>query len=201
MWFATEAGLSRFDGTHFKNFTTADGLPETEILKLYADHYGRVWIAPFKNTICYYLQGKIYTAANDSLLAKVKLSTVITAINGDIEDNIFLATPGYCSYVLQTRKAKFINLDRYGRIFYFASPNFLDRKGLILSTTDSLFILADDHLTGLPFHSEPQPLPLNKTFTTLHAIDGTVKVVECPAEPNSVYFRLNTAKTQFQSIF
>src|SRR5689334_15351130 len=53
IWFATEAGLSRFDGTRFKNFTTADGLPEAEILRLYADDQGRVWIAPFKNTVCY----------------------------------------------------------------------------------------------------------------------------------------------------
>ena len=35
IWFATEAGISRFDGTHFKNFTTTDGLPETEIIKLF----------------------------------------------------------------------------------------------------------------------------------------------------------------------
>src|SRR5215471_357962 len=32
LWFATEAGISRFDGTHFKNFTTEDGLPSAEIL-------------------------------------------------------------------------------------------------------------------------------------------------------------------------
>ena len=29
IWFATEAGISRFDGIHFKNFTTTVGLPET----------------------------------------------------------------------------------------------------------------------------------------------------------------------------
>ena len=33
LWFATETGVSRFDGTNFKNFTTADGLTENEVAK------------------------------------------------------------------------------------------------------------------------------------------------------------------------
>ncbi len=37
LWFATETGVSRFDGTHFKNFTTQDGLPDNEILRLFVD--------------------------------------------------------------------------------------------------------------------------------------------------------------------
>src|SRR5215813_3383542 len=71
IWFATEAGVSRFDGSHFKNFTTADGLPETEIIKLFPDSKGRVWMSPFKNSICYYYEGKIYNQENDSLLKAI----------------------------------------------------------------------------------------------------------------------------------
>src|SRR5882724_10352850 len=44
MWFGTETGLSRFDGTHFRTYTTADGLPDNEILKLFVDSRNRVWI-------------------------------------------------------------------------------------------------------------------------------------------------------------
>ena len=47
MWFATENGLSRFDGKNFKTFTTKDGLPDNEILKLFLDSKGRLWIMPF----------------------------------------------------------------------------------------------------------------------------------------------------------
>ena len=35
MWFATETGVSRFDGVHFKNFTIEDGLPDNEILNFF----------------------------------------------------------------------------------------------------------------------------------------------------------------------
>src|SRR4051812_24689814 len=68
LWFATETGVSRFDGTSFKNFTTAEGLPDNEILKLFADSKGRIWMLPFKNPICYYYKGPIFNAGNDSLL-------------------------------------------------------------------------------------------------------------------------------------
>lgn len=149
IWFATEAGLSRFDGTRFRNYTTADGLPEVEILKLYADHAGRVWIAPFKNTLCYYYQGKIYTAANDPMLRKVKLHTVITYINGDIEDNIFLSSVGHGAYLLKTGKGQesFTDLSAYGRRFWFGYPHFSGYRGLMLTTKeDSLFELVDGRL-------------------------------------------------------
>jgi ligand-binding sensor domain-containing protein len=32
LWFATETGVSRFDGTHFKNFTREDGLPDNDVI-------------------------------------------------------------------------------------------------------------------------------------------------------------------------
>lgn len=75
MWFATENGLSRFDGKNFTTFTTRDGLPDNEVLKLFPDSKGRLWIMPFKPSLCYYYQGKIYNKGNDSLLSKIKLSS------------------------------------------------------------------------------------------------------------------------------
>lgn len=38
------AGLARFDGTGWKNFTTADGLPANHIFMLYLDRQERLWI-------------------------------------------------------------------------------------------------------------------------------------------------------------
>src|ERR1044072_296401 len=74
MWFGTETGLSRFDGTHFKNFTREDGLPDNEIIQLFVDSKGRVWIAPFRKNICYYYKGKFHNQDNDSSLRHIRIT-------------------------------------------------------------------------------------------------------------------------------
>lgn len=73
IWFGTETGLSRFDGTHFKNFTIADGLPNNEVFGLYTDTKNRIWMICFKNAICYYSKGKIHNQQNDTILRKITL--------------------------------------------------------------------------------------------------------------------------------
>jgi hypothetical protein len=89
MWFATETGVSRFDGTTFKNFTTAEGLPDNEILRLFVDNKNRVWMIPFKNAVCYYYKGKIYNAENDSIVRNLKMSDRLLGMSEDGEGNLF----------------------------------------------------------------------------------------------------------------
>src|ERR1700743_2901646 len=72
LWIGTETGVSRFDGTHFQNFTTQDGLPDIEEIQMYGDSKGRVWMAPFRQSICYYYKGKFHNPENDSLLRLIK---------------------------------------------------------------------------------------------------------------------------------
>jgi ligand-binding sensor domain-containing protein len=91
MWFATENGLSRFDGKTFKTFTTKDGLPDNEILKLFVDSRGRVWIMPFRPSVCYYFKGKIYNKENDSLLSKLSFRNYVSEIAEDKSGNLFVA--------------------------------------------------------------------------------------------------------------
>jgi ligand-binding sensor domain-containing protein/signal transduction histidine kinase len=80
IWFATETGVSRFDGTHFKNFTVAEGLPDNEVIGLYVDSRNRVWMQPFSNGICYYLNGTIYNKYNDSILSRLNVTSYVRFI-------------------------------------------------------------------------------------------------------------------------
>ncbi|MGC4101338.1 sensor histidine kinase [Ferruginibacter sp.] len=89
MWFATDNGLSRFDGTHFKNFTVKDGLPDNEVLIVNADSKGRVWIGAFSREICYYFNGKFHNKDNDSLVKKLWSGRNIDGIVED--DDNFIA--------------------------------------------------------------------------------------------------------------
>ena len=113
MWFATEAGVSRFDGTHFRNFSTSDGLPETEVLSLFADSSGRVWMAPFKSTVCYYYNGKIYNPQNDSLLKKINLNYVIYAFAEDHADSSIIMVTSRKIFIVKPATAEVKELDVY----------------------------------------------------------------------------------------
>jgi hypothetical protein len=60
VWFATENGLTRFDGAQFKTLSTTDGLPDNSILRLHGDKKGRVYFSPFTHTPYYYYKGKVH---------------------------------------------------------------------------------------------------------------------------------------------
>jgi len=45
LWAATGAGVSRFDGYGFVNYTTADGLPDPVVNHVFEDSRGRTWLA------------------------------------------------------------------------------------------------------------------------------------------------------------
>ena len=90
IWVGTETGVSRFDGTHFVNFTTANGLPDIEILMLYGDSRGRVWMAPFNHSVCYYYRGKIYNQDNDLQLRKIRVKENILGFAEDSRGDILM---------------------------------------------------------------------------------------------------------------
>src|SRR5688500_15598316 len=54
VWFATDHGVSRFDGYSFKNYSTSDGLVHNTVFGFYEDSYGRVWMRTFNSALCYF---------------------------------------------------------------------------------------------------------------------------------------------------
>lgn len=55
IWFATNQGVSRFDGRSFKNFSKENGLPDNEILRLYLDRHNNMWFISISGipSVCY----------------------------------------------------------------------------------------------------------------------------------------------------
>ncbi|MCX6316583.1 MAG: histidine kinase [Bacteroidetes bacterium] len=92
LWFATENGVSRFDGKNFTNFTTDDGLTDNEVLSIAADSKGRVWMMPFNKTLCYYKDSKVINLTNDSSMKKINFTEYINPIGENKKGDYFFMT-------------------------------------------------------------------------------------------------------------
>lgn len=142
LWFATETGVSRFDGTSFRNFTVEEGLPDNEILRLYVDSKNRVWMIPFNNQVCYYVKGKVYNSENDSLLSKLHIHDNILHVFEDSKGRMYFT--GSNSITL---------LDKDGKVFFKNSVNgkyfFIYALGLDAKDETLGFIAIDSLSTKL----------------------------------------------------
>ncbi len=89
MWFATESGASRFDGTTFQNFTVSDGLSGNDVLRIFQDRQGRIWFMPFNEGVSYYLDGKVHNSTTDPWLKGIKGRNFLLACIDDNRGNVW----------------------------------------------------------------------------------------------------------------
>ena len=77
LWFGTDKGLARFDGSRFRIYGMRDGLPDSEVFNLKEDRDGRLWMFCFRKKPCYRFNGKIITVREDTLLGKIDIFTAL----------------------------------------------------------------------------------------------------------------------------
>ena len=81
LWFATDNGLSRFDGYTFKNYGIKEGLGDPVIFYMQLDSQGRLWMATISGKLFYLDAGHIYAFENNHIITAIKEST-----NAEISD-------------------------------------------------------------------------------------------------------------------
>lgn len=92
MWFATDAGVSKYNGYSFQNFTTKNGLSDNEVFQIFEDSKNRIWFLSFKGKICYWHDGKFYNSNNTSFLKGIDSDSYFTTILEDKKGTIWIGT-------------------------------------------------------------------------------------------------------------
>lgn len=91
LWFATDAGVSRFDGYEFQNFDVSNGLTDNTVFLITEDHRGRIWFGTFNCRLSYYENGHIYPFKyNDQLSQYIQGTLDIKSFFVDKHDNIWM---------------------------------------------------------------------------------------------------------------
>lgn len=72
IWFCTDQGISRYDGSVFQNYSIKDGIPDTEIFRIREDKQQRYWLVCYNRKACYLKHGEIYTSENDALCRQLE---------------------------------------------------------------------------------------------------------------------------------
>ena len=60
IWFATDRGVSRYDGYQFETFGMADGLTDDVVFGFHLDYDNRLWFITYTRGVCYYKNGRIH---------------------------------------------------------------------------------------------------------------------------------------------
>lgn len=68
LWFTSDAGVVKFDGTNFTSYRKKDGLSSNDIVRIKEDKKGRIWFFNYNATVNYFFNNKIYNSLNSPFL-------------------------------------------------------------------------------------------------------------------------------------
>lgn len=105
VWFATRAGVSRFDGLEFKNYTRQNGLPDDLIRHIALDFNGTLW-AGTDQGLAYFEAGSFHVPTDVPALASLSVRSITPIKSG----GLWVATYEGL-YLYESGQLKHYNLD------------------------------------------------------------------------------------------
>lgn len=102
IWFATDNGVTRYDGFEFENFTTSDGLAFNSTLALYEDYLGRIWFLSYSGKLSYFEEDRILEYECNDLILHHFLNQYIDMIHLDSAGGLWMASRAGGVYMIDS---------------------------------------------------------------------------------------------------
>lgn len=179
LWICQNHGLSRFDGTHFTNFTVDDGLPDNDVVCVTEDTKGTIWAQPFQREAAFLKKGAF------------RFQNVNTIIHPDTVKKdqfyrVFALKNGKVGLVTESGVIRILGNDRWISSYYLNTPLlyfniFLyepeDGKIILLSSQNQFIIdLSKKTLQRKPFYRFVR-IDYNNEWICFQNIDNSSSVL------------------------
>ena len=177
VWFATDKGLSRYNGYEFENFTTKDGLPGNTVLGFYPQEDGRIFCLEFHSKTLFYFhevfEGFTLYVHNNKLRETMPSNAVVKSIT--IDQNGTLTLGGYAmnGFIKITTNGKVIKEYDKDLIPEISYPNRKPHLKLGVLTKSKAFgglffdYDSDENLLAIPIEN-PLSSRINVTYLNEH---------------------------------
>ena len=191
VWFATDAGISKFDGYTFKNFSTDDGMPDNTVLNICTDKNERLWFITYTGHFGYLQNDSVFKLEGSNFMSKQKKSIEI-----------------YSSLAVDAKGTLWIGAN-YGKGFYKITPPYAEKNVSLIEPLHScsyVSFIEDDKIiyggcsdkTTNKFDGRAVWLyskeSLSKSLETKNEIEDGIK---CFLHPKG-YLTCASAKKQFR---
>jgi hypothetical protein len=103
IWFATDVGVVRYDGTTFTNFRKNDGLSSNEVIRIKEDSSGRIWFFNLNSKLNYYWHNQIFNSENAPFLDSVKNKIFFIDFFQDKNNTIYFYNRNFEIYSLNSK--------------------------------------------------------------------------------------------------
>lgn len=184
IWFATDKGLSRYNGYEFENFTTKDGLPGNTVLDFYPQNNGQIWCYEYHSQSLFYFNdvfnGFTTFKFNEAFKTIFNNTCVIKSIVIDKDQNLHLGGYGFEGVIKITKDGALSRL--YDKNSFSSAYNF--NIG-VLPETETFFMTYHDYKpnnelviveTSCPINARLDYIPINNQYAIF--IDRKLGVIE-----------------------
>lgn len=89
LWFATDNGVARFDGTVIETYNLKHGLTDPVVFGFFEDSKNRVWFRTFSGKLSYFDNGKILRYAHNAHLTRFNKNGFLNFIIRNNDDLVF----------------------------------------------------------------------------------------------------------------
>ena len=68
LWFTSDAGVVKYDGSNFTSYRKKDGLSSNDVVRIKEDSKGRIWLFNYNASVNYIYNNKVFNGNNAPFL-------------------------------------------------------------------------------------------------------------------------------------